>query len=94
MPICRSLEMSISREEFLRLLPRAVGPYALSDGDRIEGGDSARRWTIHLQRLEDRSLGSVILSRHQVELQFEGFSEAEVTFFLAQFQRGFQRGGG
>ena len=92
MPI--SLEMSLTRDEFFRLLPGAVGLYALSDGGLILGGDATRRWSIQLQRLEDRTLGIVSLPRHCVSLNFEGYTEPEVEAFIQRFHRAFQRGGG
>jgi hypothetical protein len=91
----QSLEMGISREEFLRLLPAAVGP-AIVEGEAglFSGGDAERRWTLQLRPLVSRRLGSVVLPRHQVELQFEGYSDEEVAAFMVRFLRGFQRGGG
>ena len=90
-----SLEMTLSREEFLRLLPGAVGlAAATEDGGGFRGWDGARRWTIRLIPLVDLRLGSVNLPRHRIEIQLEGFSKGEVAAFMARFHRGFQRGGG
>ena len=89
-----SLEMTISREEFLRLLPVAVGQAFAQEAGCFSGGDGARRWTLHLRPLAPRRLGSVGLPCHQVEFCFEGHSESEVMEFMARFHRGFQRGGG
>jgi hypothetical protein len=90
-----SLEMTISREEFLRLLPVALGQAFVPEPEgRFSGGAGARRWTLHLRPLAPRRLGSVVLPCHQVEFCFEGYSESEVTEFMARFHRGFHRGGG
>ncbi len=89
-----NLEMSLTREEFFRLLPGAVGLYAMGHAGVIQGGEGSRRWAIQLQRLEDRCLGSVSLPRHRVTLSFEGHTEAEVEAFMRRFHRAFQRGGG
>ena len=43
----RSLEMSLSREEFFRLLPAAVGAFKV-DGELGRGSDGDRRWAIRL----------------------------------------------
>ena len=95
MSISLSLDMSISREDFLRLLPAAVGQAAFEELDgQFSGREGPRSWTLRLWPLAPRRLGSVVLPRHQVELRLEGYSEAEATAFLARFQRGFQRGGG
>jgi hypothetical protein len=90
-----SLDMSIAREDFLRLLPAALGQAFVQEAEgRFSGGEGVRRWTLHLRPLAPRRLGSVVLPCHQVEFCFEGHSEAEVAEFMARFQRGFQRGGG
>jgi hypothetical protein len=96
MPVELSLDMTLSREEFLRLLPGAVGLAAVPDtgGDRFTGCVDGRRWTLCLVPQPDLRLGSVVLPRHRAEIRLEGFSEEEAAAFLARFHRGFQRGGG
>jgi hypothetical protein len=90
-----TLDMSISREEFLRLLPSAVDVIdAHEAASEFHGNQGHRRWTIHLHPLPDHRLGSVALVRHQVEIHLEGFSPTEAEAFMARFHRGFQRGGG
>jgi hypothetical protein len=89
----RSLEMSISREEFFRLLPAAVGRFEV-DGDAVRWSDDDRGWTIRLVPLADRRLGSVVVPRHRVEIALEACSEAEGEAFMNRFHRSFLRGGG
>jgi hypothetical protein len=89
----RSLEMSVSREEFLRLLPAAVGPFAV-DGDTIRGRDDHRRWLIRLVPLADCRVGSVVVPRHRVDIVIEDCPEEEAEAFMSRFCRGFLRGGG
>jgi len=89
----RSLEMSVSREEFFRLLPAAVGPFE-ADGELARGTDGDRRWNIRLAALPDLHLGSAVLPRHRVEIVLEACSEAESEAFMARFHRAFLRGGG
>lgn len=89
------LEMSLSLEEFLRLLPGAVGQAPADEGEgRFSGGEGGRRWSLRLLRLPDRRLGSVILPRHRIELRFKSHSAEEIEAFMARFHRGFMRGGG
>jgi hypothetical protein len=89
----RSLDMSVSREEFLRLLPAVVGSFEV-DGDTVRWSDGERGWTIRLVPLPDRRLGSVVVPCHRVEIALEACSEAEGEVFMERFHRGFLRGGG
>lgn len=90
-----TLEMSLSREDFLRLLPGAVGQEKIVEQDGVFGVSGAnRQWTMQLWPLPDCRLGSVVLPRHRVEIRLEGYSDDEAAAFLARFHRGFQRGGG
>ncbi len=90
-----SLEMSLSQEDFLRLLPSAVDQVVVAEQDGVfRGGDGPRHWEIRLQELENRRLGSVVLPCHRIDIRLEGHSEDEAATFMARFHRGFQRGGG
>jgi hypothetical protein len=89
-----NLDMSISREDFFRLLPVAVGLAAVDKGEVISGSEEGRHWTIRLEPLADRCLGRVVLPRQRVGIELEGYSGDEAEAFLARFHRGFQRGGG
>ena len=89
----RSLEMSLTREEFFRLLPAAVGSFVV-DGDTVRRPDGAGGWLIRLVPLADRRAGSVVVPRHRVEIVLEACSEAEGEAFMARFHRAFLRGGG
>jgi hypothetical protein len=89
----RSLEMSLSREEFFRLLPAAVGAFAV-DGEMVRWFAGDRTRTIRLVHLADRRVGSVVLPRHRVEIVLEACSEAEGEAFMERFHRAFLRGGG
>jgi hypothetical protein len=89
----QSLEMSLSREEFFRLLPAAVCPYQV-DGDTVQWSDGDRRWTIRLVPLADRQLGPVAVPCYRVEIALESCPESEGDAFMARFRRAFLRGGG
>ena len=88
-------EMTISREDFLRLLPAAVDQADLRvDGAQIRPFDGNRRWRIVLTALEDLRLGAITLPRQRVEI-FLGADDAEDRrLFLARFELYFRRGGG
>ena len=90
----RSLEMSISREEFFRLLPAAVASVFTVNGDTLRGHDGTCGWLIRLTPLADHRAGSVVVPRHRVDVALEECSEAEGEEFLVRFHRAFLRGGG
>ena len=88
-----NLEMSITREEFFRLLPAAVEEFAL-EAQVVRWSDRGCRGTIRLIPLPVHRLGSVIVPRHRVEIVMEARSDAEGVAFMARFRRAFLRGGG
>lgn len=88
-----SLEMSLSREEFFRLLPAAVGPVDAT-ADTIQGSAGACRWRISLVRMADHRAGSVVVPRHRVDIEIEECSEADAGAFMDRIRRAFLRGGG
>jgi hypothetical protein len=89
----RTLEMTISREEFLRFL-RAVVPAAEDDGETVRWLDGNRRWTIRLVPLSPRPMAGAALPRHRVEIVLDACTEDEGDAFMARFHRAFLRGGG
>ena len=89
----RTMEMSLSREEFLRFLPAAVGSFVVN-GDEVRRSDGNRAWVIRLVPLADHRVGSVVVPRHRVEIVLEGYSEADADAFMNRFHRAFMRGGG
>ena len=89
----RVLEMSISREDFLRLLAVAVPVFEV-DGETLSWSHQGRRGTIGLLRLPDARLGAVAVPRHAVTIEIEGCSEVRGEEFLDSFRRALMRGGG
>ena len=90
-----SFETSLTRADFLRLLPAAVG------GDRfIEQGtifrheEQQRSWRIDFVPLPELELGRVRLDRYRLTFAFEGYADAEIASFMARFELYFRRGGG
>jgi hypothetical protein len=87
------MEMSLSREEFFRLLPAAVGSFAV-EGDTIGPADGTGGWLIRLTPLADHRVGSVAVPRHRIEIVLEDPAGSEAEDFMDRFRRGFLRGGG
>ncbi len=85
--------MSISREEFFRLLPAVVRSFDV-DGDTVRWSDTGRAWTIRLAPMVGRRLGSVVFLRHRVEITLDACPEPEGVAFMARFHSAFLRGGG
>ncbi len=89
----RAFEMTVSREEFFRLLPGVVRSFEVDDGT-VRWFDAGRPWSIRLTVLDDRRMGAVAVPRHRVQIALESCSEAEGEAFMARFHRAFLRGGG
>ena len=88
-------EMSISRTEFLRRLPAAVGGDAYVEEDQsLVYRDDQRCWRICLEPLPPLRIALVQLERLRVSLQFANYDEPEIQLFLKRFQLYCQRGGG
>lgn len=87
-------EMGITRAEFLRLLPAAVGhaPFRI-EGDEIRA-DGAPSWRIRLRELPKRRIALVALPVLDVDLVIDAPSGAELQAFVDRFLLGFQRTGG
>ena len=87
-------EMGITRADFLRLLPAAVGhaPFRV-EGDEIHG-DGAPSWRIRLRELPKRRIGLVALPVLGVDLVIEAPAGIEAQAFVDRFLLGFQRAGG
>ena len=88
-----SVEMSVSREEFFRLLPAAVGSFVV-DGDTIRPPGATGGWLIRLAQVADHRAGSVVVPRHRVDIVIEDCADEKAEVFMARFRRGFLRGGG
>lgn len=93
--IALTWEMTLTRDEFFRLLPAAVyfAPYRVS-GNRIECVAGERTWSIVVEPMADHCIGLLRLARHRVSLRFCGYTAAEVKAFVKRFKLYFQRGGG
>lgn len=95
MKLPRSFEMTVTRAEFVRLLPAAVGGDEYDEEpDAFVHREPNRSWRIGFQALSELRIALVKLSRHRVEFEFEGYSVDEIDAFMARFELYFRRGGG
>lgn len=94
-PLIVEKEMAVTRDEFLRTLPRALGTDAYAvDGSRVVLEDAGRRLEITLTERPVRRIAGLALPVTGVRLAFAGYGAAEAERALARFERHFQRGGG
>lgn len=87
--------MSISRSEFYRMLPDALGTRALSgSGDSVSVETPGRRMEIVFCEEAPLRIASLTLPSARIELRFEGYGESEIAAALQRFDLYFRRGGG
>lgn len=87
--------MSLSEQEFFRLLPRALAPYVYTIDSRmicVETADGKARILISPQ--PPRLIASLTLPVLNVEIDIGNLSKEAATAFLKRFDQTFQRGGG
>lgn len=95
MKLPRSFDMTVTRAEFLRLLPAAVGGSTfVEEPDGFVRRERDRCWRIGFAELPELRIGLVRLMRHRVEFEFEGYAVDEIEAFMARFELYFRRGGG
>ena len=87
--------MTITRADFLRLLPAAVhhAPFVVA-GENIVHREGNRCWQMRLTPLPELKLGAIRLERQRLELAFENYPETEIAAFIERFELYFRRGGG
>lgn len=94
-PVTIEKEMGITREEFLRVMARALDgrPHRFEGAAiRIEDGDRRLRILLHPQT--ERRIGLFAIPVSRVRLEFDGYDEREVAETVDWFDQRFQRGGG
>ena len=84
-------DATTSREDFVRLLPLAVGG---EDFREIDGRFRGKGWSICLTAIPPLEIGLVRLERHRVEIAFDGLDQAAQDAFMDRFSLYYQRGGG
>lgn len=87
--------MALTRGEFLRLLPVAVGnaPYRVQ-GEEIASDGGSPAWRIRLEERPARAFGPVAIPVLAVTLFIEDPAEEAAHSFVARFLLGYQRAGG
>lgn len=91
MKLPRRHDATITRRDFLRLLPAATGETEIRESADDFSGHG---WSLRLTALPPLEIGSVRLERHHVEIAFDGLTEEEQERFMQRFTLHFQRGGG
>lgn len=90
-----TFEMSLTRTEFLRLLPVAVGNEAWRlEGDEISGEGGPHAWRIGLAEMPGRRFGPVVLPVLAVTIDIGSRDETDRAAFVSRFLLGYQRAGG
>lgn len=93
-------EMGFSREEFIRVLPRALSAYRIhADGTdrwRVSDADGGFRVLLSIKAEPPRRIGALALPVLTVRLEFATTDDdrARRPEFLTRFERGFHKGGG
>lgn len=88
-------EMSISHQEFYRLLPAALRNIEYQiDNDQISASYSSGKIQISPGVEHIRKIGSLVLPVLHVVMTFTNISSEEIEQFLADFSKTYQRGGG
>ena len=87
--------MSITHNEFFRLLPRAVNNAAVvRQGNQVNITTSTGLVIITLAPETIRKLAILEFPVTEVTIEFSGFSAPERAFFLSRFDLAYQKGGG
>ena len=84
-------EATITRADFLRILPAAAGTDDFHEADGRFLGDG---WSIRLTPIAALKIGIVQMERHRVEIEFDGLTAEEQDRFMRRFTLYYQRGGG
>lgn len=84
-------DATITREDFVRLLPLATGGLPFENVDDRFCGEG---WSIRLTRIPLLEIGLVRLERHRVEIVLDGLTVEQQERFMQRFALSYQRGGG
>jgi hypothetical protein len=89
------LEMGVTRAEFVRLLPAAIGQdeVALTD-DAVSGHWEGMHWRLTIAEKPPRRIARLSVPVLEVILEFPGAARAQARPFVERFLRAYQRAGG
>lgn len=96
-PASATLDMAITRAEFVRQLAQAFGPQQspLSQhADTFTGSHAGCRWRITLQAVAPTRLGLIVLERWSAKIELDAANAAQRASWWRQFTVHFQKGGG
>jgi len=95
MRITHHREMGITHAELFRLLPRLLNGHEWRyDEGGIRVDDSPRRLYIGYEAETERRIAALRLPVTHIHFEFDGYSEAQASAFMAHFDQTFRRGGG
>ena len=95
MSLALTRQVQLTREEFLRQLPGAVGTLKYrAEGNSVVIGEGSKLIRIELTDLGIEEKGSLDLPMQQVAFSFENMSESEVKDFIATWDEHELRMGG
>jgi hypothetical protein len=93
--VAHRFEMALTRAEFLRLLPLAVGTFQWQpDGLGVEGRTDETVWTVRFLERPDRRVGPLTLPVLDVTLACSSTRPDDEVRFVERFLRAYQRAGG
>jgi alkyl hydroperoxide reductase subunit AhpF len=88
-------EMTITHDDFFRLLPKALAGYQFKiSGQSIQVKLATGYVNIQLMPETSWSIGALQLPATQVEITLKGCNEDEADAWLKKFDLTFQKGGG
>ncbi len=88
-------ECNITRKEFMRQLPEAIGNRKFEvDGNRILVKDGDKRVLITVRDEGAEKMGALDVTMKQVSFSFEGYSEPEIEAFMKNYDEKTLRVGG
>lgn len=88
-------EMTLTRAEFLRLLPFAVGPLDLHDqAECIDGRTDDVQWSLRLVERPERRIAGLTLPMLDVTLECAAVDGERIKRFVDRFLLAYRRAGG
>ncbi len=87
----RGYDATITRGDFLRLLPEATGRQEFTERDGAFHGSG---WCVRFTPIPPLAIGMVRLDRHRVDISFDGLTAEAEEAFMRRFTLAYQRGGG
>ena len=88
-------EMSITREDFFRILPKALKDFRFEiNGDNIKCQMESGNIQIFLNNGDKRKIGALELPVIHIKFVLENVSDEKRTEFFTKFDFAYQKGGG